>query len=259
MAILDSTKMRRFGAAARDGVIAVEVGSERVKYYVHKALLEEHSEYFKRALNGPWKEAEEKVVCLDDVECRTFEVFVDWLYTRKLPAKRTGWVGEEYDSEWYITLQIPMMKACAFANRMLSPDFLHAMEHRLIDHFIASGNVPFYEAIIFAFENLPPTSLILKALVDAHCRSFDEAEDTEENGELELRSQLPNTFLVDVMLRYVKLKSRKQTLLDRCDYHGHVSEDEKQECQNNHCTGSDSEDSEDSDEGEDSEDDCGSE
>jgi hypothetical protein len=51
--------------------VAVEIGLERVKHYVHKALLEEHSEYFKKALNGPWKEAEDKVVCLDDVDCCT--------------------------------------------------------------------------------------------------------------------------------------------------------------------------------------------
>ena len=59
--------------AVRNGVIAVEVDAERVKHYVHRALLEEHSEYFKRALNGSWKEAEDKTVCLDDVECSTCE------------------------------------------------------------------------------------------------------------------------------------------------------------------------------------------
>lgn len=36
-------------------------------------LLHEHSEYFKRALNGSWKEAEDKVVCLDDVDCGSCE------------------------------------------------------------------------------------------------------------------------------------------------------------------------------------------
>jgi hypothetical protein len=55
------------------GVVTVEVGPERVKHLVHKALLEENSEYFKKALNGPWKEAEDKVLCLDDVDCRSCE------------------------------------------------------------------------------------------------------------------------------------------------------------------------------------------
>lgn len=60
-------------ATVRDGVVAVEVGPERVRHFVHKALLEEHSEYFKRALNGSWKEAEDRVVCLDNVDCGSCE------------------------------------------------------------------------------------------------------------------------------------------------------------------------------------------
>lgn len=42
-----------------------------MKHFVHKALLEKHSRYFRKALNGSWKEGEDKVVCLDDVDCTT--------------------------------------------------------------------------------------------------------------------------------------------------------------------------------------------
>jgi hypothetical protein len=51
-----------------DGVVVVEIGAERKKYHVHKALLVHHSEYFAKALNGSWKEAGEGVVKLEDVE-----------------------------------------------------------------------------------------------------------------------------------------------------------------------------------------------
>jgi hypothetical protein len=44
------------------------VGPEGTEYRVHKALLIEHSEYFEKALKGSWKEAEEGVVKLEDVE-----------------------------------------------------------------------------------------------------------------------------------------------------------------------------------------------
>lgn len=63
-------------ASLRDGFVAVEVGPERAKYYIHKGLLVEHSEYFQKALSGSWKEAEEKSVCLDDVECSTCKSLV---------------------------------------------------------------------------------------------------------------------------------------------------------------------------------------
>jgi hypothetical protein len=37
----------------KGAVVVVEVGDPGMKYHIHKALLTEHSEYFKKALNGP--------------------------------------------------------------------------------------------------------------------------------------------------------------------------------------------------------------
>lgn len=51
----------------------VEVGAKPAKYHVHKALLFFHSEYFRKALQGPWKEADEGAVRLADAgaaECK---------------------------------------------------------------------------------------------------------------------------------------------------------------------------------------------
>jgi hypothetical protein len=52
-------------------MIVVEVGDQGTKYHVHKALLTENSEYFKKALNGRWKESQEGLVRLEDVSCHT--------------------------------------------------------------------------------------------------------------------------------------------------------------------------------------------
>lgn len=40
-----------------------------VRHPVYRGLLAQHSEYFKTALKGPWKEAEEGEVHLEDVQC----------------------------------------------------------------------------------------------------------------------------------------------------------------------------------------------
>lgn len=109
------------------------------------------------------------------------------------------------------------------------PTRLGAQTHRL-SYRIANGGIPYYGTIIYAFANLPVASSVLKALVDAHCRDFNDACDTEENGELKLRAQLPNLFLVGVMVRYASIRSKK-VKLRRCDYHEHAMEEEKKECQ----------------------------
>ena len=55
----------------RDDVVKLEIGPYHVEYFVHPGLLLQHSEYFKGVSNGNWKEAAEKAICLDDVDCKT--------------------------------------------------------------------------------------------------------------------------------------------------------------------------------------------
>lgn len=53
---------------ALEGVVVVEFGPEKRAYYIHKALLIHHSDFFRKALLGPWRESEEGIVKLHDVE-----------------------------------------------------------------------------------------------------------------------------------------------------------------------------------------------
>lgn len=54
-------------SACAEGPITLIIGPDHEKRYIHKALLVHHSEYFRKALSGPWKEAEEGIVRLEDV------------------------------------------------------------------------------------------------------------------------------------------------------------------------------------------------
>ncbi|KAJ4378227.1 hypothetical protein N0V86_005927 [Didymella sp. IMI 355093] len=213
----------------RGDVIKVKVGPDHVEYCIHAELLLRHSEYFKRALNGSWKEAEERAITLEDVECEIFELFLEWLYTQQYPKEQrfSGFSNLIYGNE-HRRSQINRLKACTFGDRFMAPRFRASSESSLIDAIVYGGCPPYYISIIYAYEHLPPSSPVLQALIDRHCRSFSEQSDTDSNGELKRRSQLPHNFLVGVMLRYMRLQSRsKKKPLDRCDYHGHTSDDEK--------------------------------
>jgi hypothetical protein len=52
-------------------MVIVEVGPNKIKHYVHNALLVHHSEHFRRALSGTWEEAKEGVVTLEGIEPAT--------------------------------------------------------------------------------------------------------------------------------------------------------------------------------------------
>lgn len=82
------TSWHTYGAVARGGIVTIAVGSECVKYEVHRAILMQHSGYFKKALEGPWKEAEEGVVRLEDVESETCRFPSNDLQTLIEPTSR---------------------------------------------------------------------------------------------------------------------------------------------------------------------------
>jgi len=63
-------------ASAKIVIVEVGLGAGAKKYSLHKDALTAHSDYFRKALQGPWKESQERVVRLDDVDrdgCKSFE------------------------------------------------------------------------------------------------------------------------------------------------------------------------------------------
>lgn len=55
----------------RNSIVIIKIGPDSVPYHVHKSLLSHHSAYFDRAFKGNWREAEDGVVTLEDVDCST--------------------------------------------------------------------------------------------------------------------------------------------------------------------------------------------
>ncbi|KAI4932816.1 hypothetical protein J4E85_003216 [Alternaria conjuncta] len=224
-------RMKRPSEAAQDPIFAiVEVGDTKTKYHIHRSLLIEHSDYFKKALNGPWKEAQEGVVKLEDVECSTFSVFIDWVYTQRLPKKNAAWCDKNEAIETG-KAQLAQVKALVFGDRILSPMFYKAVRDSLIEHIISNG--AFYRAVIHGFAHLAKDHAILDLFVEVQCRRFHDSYDTVENGELELQASLPPDFLMRMVVRYSKIAEPvlPEGEVEPCDYHGHADENEKKQCQ----------------------------
>lgn len=72
------------------------VGNPATVISIHKDLLCQYSEFFRGALEGKFKEAEERKVNVPDVTPRTFAVFMSWLYTQTIKTPD--------DDEWDLKL-----------------------------------------------------------------------------------------------------------------------------------------------------------
>lgn len=165
-------------------------------------------------------------------------MFVGWLYYHELPDADTDWVEYEYQNEithqWHIAVQIAKVKACALGARLLASTFCRATEQNLIKYMVNGVDEPYYETVIYAFAHLPPSSPVLRAMIDVHCKFFLEQHDKDEHedwSQLMLREKLPNSFLVGVMLRYAKIKNGTEVELNQCHYHDHTTEEERNHCQ----------------------------
>jgi hypothetical protein len=123
-----------------------------------------------------------------------------------------------------------MMEYCALAHRLVAPRFLKVVEHAIITWIIDDEFLPSGATIVFAFENLPCASLILRLLVDTYCQYYDEDihnEDKKEGAPL-----FPYEFLVRCMLRHCNTRDYPLDHLSTCDYHGHGSDAERKGCSN---------------------------
>ncbi|KAF2127078.1 hypothetical protein P153DRAFT_398448 [Dothidotthia symphoricarpi CBS 119687] len=200
---------------ASENVVMVEVGPDLTKFYVHRAILIKHSEYFKKALNGPWKEAEEGVVRLRDVDCDIFEIFVNWMYTQTLPNfEKDLCGGQRRHGDSRDEGLLVRLDAYIFSDRILAPKFRQAVRIDLVDSLVMF-DAPCYNTVIYFFASSSSDDSILDLIVEVHCRTCMPDLDKYGNGdELELRKQLPHDFLVRAMVCFAKMRDNGWTEID---------------------------------------------
>ncbi|KAF2035581.1 hypothetical protein EK21DRAFT_84622 [Setomelanomma holmii] len=159
------------GDAPGEGLVTVEIGPDLKQFYIHKALLVRHSEYFAKALPGPWIEAQENVITLDNVGEDIFELFVHWLYNQKIHNDIMGHIESLSRCPGFEDLDIICYaRAYGFGDRILASDFQRLMNSELVDHIRNCWEVWFLysvsDTIVWAFENIPSDRPVLQLMVD---------------------------------------------------------------------------------------------
>jgi hypothetical protein len=171
-------------------------------------------------------------VVLDDLEPAAFEIFVNWLYTSKIPVEWEEWlerkVGEE---DYFYCCRISMLtlKAYVVADRLGVQELLELINNQYVDCNIQVP--PWYEGVIYAFSNIPSGRRILGMMVATHC-AFSLTEFDELAGQEALRDRLPVEFLLQVFEFHQQMRSEKTWSKKprACDYHEHASEEEREKC-----------------------------
>jgi hypothetical protein len=237
--------------ACQGEMVTVYIGPEKKPCNCHKDLICYHSEYFRTAYNGRWREAEEGVV-LADIEPEVFNLFLHWMYTQNIPSSDYDIASIAYpsfvddfanmdftnfftDFKDIVTCDFLTLKSCIFGDRFLAPKFKEAAHNAFVD--LRGHNPPMYEHVIYAFEHLQEEDLMLALLVDTHSMYW---QPVYFKAEQELQqAELPHSFLLRVMTRTYELKTNNGlpgaqgngfSGIDICSYHYHDSEYEREAC-----------------------------
>lgn len=131
-----------------------------------------YSDYFRKALSGTWKEAEDGVVKLADVEPAVFNLFLEWLYTQQIPDSCSEYnriAKARLMFSFSNTGDIWKIKLYVFADRFAVPTLRTAMNRQIVNDPDANART-YWDCvpIIYAFDNLPPTDPILDLFVDRY-------------------------------------------------------------------------------------------
>lgn len=178
--------------------------------------------------------AQERPIPIPDVKVSTFNMFMDWIYTERLPRTKkevdeTGAVGGRELISSYTGLE--------FAELYIFADMydVPVLRRQVMDRIFAASVLPKYAVVVLAFSRLPTSAPLCRFFVDVYCQRFRESDDDE--SERKQREKLPHEFLLGVMLRHAKIMGRlraKEMLpsykLNMCDYHEHETEEERQLC-----------------------------
>ncbi|KAL1641185.1 hypothetical protein SLS58_006293 [Diplodia intermedia] len=158
-----------------------------------------------------------------DLDAKIFGIIVHWLYTAQLqgvwvytapPVPTITTVGgkEEIEDPENFYRQQAEYRALEIYIFATTYD-IKALRNETVREMHKNAFVVSYAIVLKAYQHLPPTSLLLKYFVDQYARNYFEELDSLYPGELVLRKQLPNTFLVSWLLQVLNKKFEEADLV----------------------------------------------
>jgi len=178
-----------------------------VDYYeddvVHKDLLTFYSDYFRAAFNGSFKEATENKIALHD-ECEdVFEIFSQFIYSRRL--------SDEEDQGLSFEL---LKRVWLFGDKYVVPSLQNVIMNALAEKSAKENSVPTAEI----------KDIWAKTLRSSPLRKWvlDEVVSTMKVAEFRvLKNQWPREALFDLLEVYEGFKKSKGPKRGKCHFHIH--------------------------------------
>lgn len=202
--------------------ITILVDLDETKFMIHEDVITSSSKFFRAACSGGFKEAQEKVVRLPDIDVETFKLYAHWLYT--------GMVGPLAEPEVMAEDSFGRIRFERAAKLYIAGDVLDDLRLRnaATDSFVQVSElitfVPSPYVISLAYYTTLQDSKIRTLLVDEY---LGLETPTHADWLKEVSDDLPKAFLVDLHCAKIKnprIMKKAPYEQDQCRYHEHNDE-----------------------------------
>ncbi|KAF3005142.1 hypothetical protein E8E13_010416 [Curvularia kusanoi] len=154
--------------------VRIEVGSgENLKIFVvHDAVLASRSLFFKKALSGTWKEAEEHVIKLPEDDSDTFDLYLQCLYSQELsvvpdPVPEDYCGTDEHDDLAKLYVFAEKIQDIRTKNVVIQAFLKNVWKMQLDDNW----HYPDEETIKIIYDRTPPGCPMRRLLVDIYAHA----------------------------------------------------------------------------------------
>ncbi|KAF2492755.1 hypothetical protein BU16DRAFT_89948 [Lophium mytilinum] len=184
-------------------MVQVCVGEDdrQEKFAVHDTPLRSHSKFFANAMNGSWKESDERIIKLPDDSPETFELYIHYIYTGKLAiVAGEGVVDDDRGTRQFVA----QLKALAYLYVFVEKILDSACKNDVVDAMVAcvrdNSKIPPLFVVEIIYNGTAGPCSARKFLVDV-CARWSNAKYFKDR-----RERFPVDFTFDVITKMLEYR-----------------------------------------------------
>ncbi|CAK4031842.1 hypothetical protein AC578_10138 [Lecanosticta acicola] len=205
--------------------VIVKVGTSVATFHVDEGLLRKNSAFFDAALKKDWAEGQRRKVELPKADPETFNIWVNWLYSRRLFTDIDADTPKRDDHDTYPRL----IEAYTLGDSLMDADFKDAVTDAFSVHFITPEDntrwMPHSEDIKDLYERTASTSKLRKLLIFL-VSSLNNVHEVISGEEIPSYLADLAKFLFENRNSLPDWKSSSHAVA-RCEFHEHEEGEEK--------------------------------
>lgn len=209
----------------------VLVGEDEVKFVLHQAIVCTTSLFFRAICNGKWKESEERLLRLPEVDPEMFSIYLGFLYNRKVDMREERSADmkslKTVTGEALIHLHDRAIHAYALGEMVQDAAFRNAVVDEMRFVWTQPGQVGHQRSIQTLCATVSHRSKLMRYFVDRWA-----VADYSDCSFRDFYKHLPTNFVLELACvhteeRDMHVADRRVSARDRCFYHDHESEADK--------------------------------